>query len=182
VGAYEDVIRIIQELLPRARRLGTLVVPSEVNSVFSTKQAVDIAAKHGLEFATLPVNTSSDVADATLALLARGIDAICQVGSNLTVAGFASIVRPAQQARIPVFGFLSNDARNGAVAVAARDFYESGREAGVMAARVIQGESPATIPFREVEGARLIVNLDAAKSAGIVVPESLRARADEVLE
>ena len=47
VAAYEDVIRIIQELLPRARRLGTLVVPSEVNSVFSTKQAVDIAAKHG---------------------------------------------------------------------------------------------------------------------------------------
>jgi putative ABC transport system substrate-binding protein len=104
------------------------------------------------------------------------------VGSNLTVAGFASIVRPAQQARIPVFGFLSNDARNGAVAVAARDFYESGREAGVMAARVIQGESPATMPFREVEGARVIVNLKAAKTAGIVVPQSLRARAEEVLE
>jgi ABC-type uncharacterized transport system substrate-binding protein len=182
VGAYEDVMRIIQELLPRARRLGSLVVPSEVNSVVSNQQAVEIAAKHGLEFATLPVNTSSDVADATLALLARGIDAICQVGSNLTVAGFASIVRPAQQARVPVFGFLSNDARNGAVAVAARDFYESGREAGVMAARVIQGESPAAIPFREVEGSRLIVNLAAAKTAGIVVPESLRARADKVLE
>jgi ABC-type uncharacterized transport system substrate-binding protein len=182
VGAYEDVMRIIQELLPRARRLGTLVVPSEVNSVVSTKHAVEIAAKRGLEFATLPVNASSDVADATLALLAQGIDAICQVGSNLTVAGFASIVRPAQQARIPVFGFLSNDARNGAVAVAARDFYESGREAGVMAARVIQGESPATIAFREVEGSKLIVNLAAAKRAGIVVPESMRARADEVLE
>jgi ABC-type uncharacterized transport system substrate-binding protein len=182
VGAYEDVMRIILELLPRARRLGTLVVPSEVNSVASTKQAVEIAARHGLEFATLPVNTSSDVADATLALLAQGIDAICQVGSNLTVAGFASIVRPAQQARIPVFGFLSNDARNGAVAVAARDFYESGLEAGVMAARVIQGESPQAIPFREVEGSKLIVNLAAAKTAGIVVPDSLRARADEVLE
>jgi ABC-type uncharacterized transport system substrate-binding protein len=182
VGAYEDMIRVIQELLPRARRLGTLVVPSEVNSVASTRQAVEIASQHGLEFATLPVNASSDVADATLALLAQGIDAICQVGSNLTVAGFASIVRPAQQARVPVFGFLSSDARNGAVAASARDFYESGREAGVMAARVIQGESPATIPFREVEGSRLIVNLAAAKMAGIVVPQSMRARADEVLE
>jgi ABC-type uncharacterized transport system substrate-binding protein len=182
VGAYEDVMRIIRELLPRARRLGSLVVPSEVNSVASTKQAVEIAAKHGLELATLPVNTSSDVGDATLALLAQGIDAICQVGSNLTVAGFASIVRPAQQARVPVFGFLSNDAKNGAVAVAARDFYESGREAGVMAARVIQGESPAAIPFREVEGSKLIVNLAAAKMASIVVSESMRARADEVLE
>jgi ABC-type uncharacterized transport system substrate-binding protein len=47
---------------------------------------------------------------------------------------------------------------------------------------VIQGESPATIPFREVEGSKLIVNLAAAKMADIVVPESMRARADEVLE
>jgi ABC-type uncharacterized transport system substrate-binding protein len=182
VGAYEDVMRLIQELLPRARRLGTLVVPSEVNSVFSTKRAVAVAAKHGLELATLPVNASSDVSDATLALLAQGIDAICQVGSNLTVAGFASIVRPAQQARVPVFGFLSSDAKNGAVAVAARDFYESGREAGVMAVQVIQGESPATMPFHEVAGSKLIVNLTAAKLAGIVIPDAVRARADEVLE
>jgi ABC-type uncharacterized transport system substrate-binding protein len=182
VSAYGDVVRIIQQLMPRARRLGTLVVPSEVNSVFNTQQAVEVARKHGLELVTVPVNTSSDVADATLALLAQGIDAICQVGSNLTIAGFASIVRPAQQARVPVFGFLSSDAKNGAVAVAARDFYESGREAGVMAARVIQGQSPATMPFQEVEGAKLIVNLEAARRAGIVVPEAVRARANEVLE
>lgn len=182
VSAYGEVMRLIRELLPQSRRLGTLVVPSEVNSVFSTKQAVEVAAKHGFEFVTLPVNTSSDVSDATLALLAQGIDAICQVGSNLTITGFASIVRPAQQARVPVFGFLTSDAKNGAVAVAARDFHESGREAGIMAARVIQGESPANIPFHEIEGAKLIVNLAAAKVAGIVVPDSTRARADQVLE
>ena len=182
VSAYEEVMRLIRELLPQARRLGTLVVPSEVNSVFSTKQAVEVAAKHGFEFVTLPVNTSSDVSDATLALLAHGSTPSARWGAiSPSPASPASCGPPSRRA-IPVFGFLTSDAKNGAVAVAARDFYESGREAGLMAARVIQGESPANIPFHEVEGAKLIVNLAAAKMAGIVVPDALRARADQVLE
>ncbi|MBI3782313.1 MAG: ABC transporter substrate-binding protein [Deltaproteobacteria bacterium] len=182
MSAYDDVMGLIRELMPQAHRLGTLVVPSEVNSVFNTKIAVDVGARHGFEFSILPVNTSSDVGDATLALLAQHPDAICQVGSNLTIAGFASIVRPSQQAHVPVFGFLSSDAKNGAVAVAARDYHESGREAGVLAARIIQGESPAAIPFHEVQGARVIVNVGAARLAGIEIPDALRRRAAQVLE
>lgn len=181
-AAYEETLALIKELLPNARRLGTLVVPSEVNSVFNTKRMVEAAVKQGFEVATVAVNSSSELSDATLALLAQDIDAICQVGSNLTIAGFASIVRSAQQARVPVFGFLSSDAANGAVAVIARDSYESGWEAGLLAVRVIQGESPANIPFQEVSSSELILNLAAAGSAGITVPEALRRRAGQVLE
>lgn len=181
-AAYEETLTLIKELLPNARRLGTLIVPSEVNSVFNTERMVDAAAKQGFEVATVAVNSSSELSDATLALLAQDIDAICQVGSNLTIAGFASIVRSAQQARVPVFGFLSSDATNGAVVVIARDSYESGWEAGLLAVRVIQGESPANIPFQEVPSSTLILNLAAARTAGITVPEALRRRAGQVLE
>ncbi len=181
-AAYADTLALIRELLPNARRLGNLIVPAEVNSVFNTKQLVDLAAKHGFEVVTVPVNSSSELSDATLALLAQDVDAICQVGSNLTISGFASIVRSAQQAHVPVFGFLTSDARNGAIAVIARDSYESGWEAGLLAARVIQGESPATMPFREVPSAKLIVNLAAAKRAGITVPDAVRQRAGSLLE
>jgi ABC-type uncharacterized transport system substrate-binding protein len=181
-AAYEDVLGLIHELLPNARRLGSLVVPAEVNSVFNTKRLADAAAKQGFELATVAVNSSSELSDSTLALLAQNVDAICQVGSNLTISGFASIVRSAQQAHVPVFGFLSSDAQNGAVAVIARDSYESGWEAGLLAARVIQGESPANIPFHEVPSSKLIVNLTAAKIAEIAVPDGLRQRAGTLLD
>ncbi|MBI1817819.1 MAG: ABC transporter substrate-binding protein [Deltaproteobacteria bacterium] len=181
-AAYEDILGLIHELLPNVRRLGTLVVPAEVNSVFNTKRVVEAAAKRGFEFATVAVNSSSELSDATLALLAQNVDAICQVGSNLTISGFASIVRSAQQAHVPVFGFLTSDAKNGAVAVIARDSHESGWEAGLLAARVIQGESPANIPFHEVPSSKLVLNLAAAKIAGIAVPERLRRQAATLLE
>jgi putative ABC transport system substrate-binding protein len=126
------------------------------------------------------VNTSSDVPDATLALLAQNIDAICQVGGNLTSSGFASIVQPARRARVPVFGFLTADSQGGAVVAAARDYYEGGRDAGQMAARVMRGASPATIPFQPLVKTRILVRRDAARAVGLTIPPAVLEKAAEV--
>jgi len=181
-GAYEEVIQLIRELLPGARRLGSLLVPSEVNSVYNTEQVSALAQRYGLELVSVPVSTSSEVSDAALALLSRQVDAICQVPSNLTVTGFASITRPAQRVGVPVFGFLTSDAENGAVAVAARDYFESGHAAGVLAARIIRGQSPAGIPFQEVTSSKVLLNRTAARATGIELPAALVARAAKLLE
>ena len=181
-GAYEEVLDLIRELVPGARRLGTLVVPSEVNSVYNVEQVRRIAAQHGFELVSVAVNSSSEISDAALALLAQPIDAVCQVPSNVTITGFASLALPAQRAHIPVFGFLTADAENGAVAVVARDYYESCKEAGALAARVLRGADPATIPFYEVESAKLMVNPKAARAAGIALPPELVTRAARVVE
>ncbi len=181
-GAYEETIGLIRKIVPNARRLGSLVVPAEVNSAYNTEQIKKVAAKYGLEMVTVPVNSSSEISDAALALLAQSVDAICQSPSNLTITGFASISRPAQRSGIPVFGFLTSDAENGAIAVAARDYFESGKAAGHVAARVVRGESPAGIPFREVDATRILVNNGAAKTTGIRIPDDLLQSAARVLE
>ena len=181
-AAYEQVLQLIREIVPEARRLGTLVVPSEVNSVYNVEQMRRVAERHGLELVSVAVNSSSEVSDAALALLAQPIDAVCQVPSNVTITGFASLALPAQRAHIPLFGFLSADAENGAIAVAARDFYESCTEAGKLAARVLRGADPATIPFYEVGSARLLVNPKAARATGIDLPAGLAGRAARIVE
>ena len=45
----------------------------------------------------------------------------------------------------------------------------------------MRGESPSAIPFEAFAGTKLIVNLDAAKAAGLTVPADILARADEVI-
>lgn len=182
MAAYEDVLRLIRELMPGARRLGTLVVPAEVNSVYNVERVRALAGKYGFELISVAVNSSSEVSDAALALLAQSIDAVCQVPSNVTITGFASLALPAQRARIPVFGFLTADAEHGAVAVVALDYYASCREAGLLAARVLRGADPATIPFYEITSSELVVNPTAARAVGITLPPDLVARAARVVE
>jgi len=181
MGPYEEMLPVIHELLPRARRLGTLYVPAEVNSVANMERLQKVARTRGLELETVPVNSSTDVADAALTLCARPIDAVCQVGTNLTTVAFSAIHQAAVRARLPVFGFLSGDAEQGAAVVMARDYYDGGREAATMAARIMRGDRPATMPIVPLRTARLIVNLTAARAEGLTIPPALVQRAAQVI-
>jgi len=179
-SAYEDVLALIRECMPSARRLGTLFVPAEVNSVYSRDRIADAAPKYGFELVSLASNTTSEVPDATLALLSQHIDAVCQVGANQTTAAFASIALPAQRAKMPVFGFLTSDFDQGATAVIASDYFDAGQQVARLAARIMHGESPAGMPFQPIRKRRTLVNLALARAAGLTIPPAVVARADVV--
>jgi ABC-type uncharacterized transport system substrate-binding protein len=181
VAAHDEMIELVRQCLPQARRIGTLFAPAEVNSVVNKELMVKAAARQHLEVVALPVNTSTEIPEATLSLLAERVDVICQGGSNLTAVGFASITRPATRVRVPVFGYLTGDLGNGAAVVLARDYFDGGREAGSMAARIMRGERPAAIPFKPLSTTRLLVNLEAARAIGLTIPPPLVARAAQVI-
>ena len=181
IGAYDRMVPMIREYLPNARTLGTVYVPAEVNMV-SQKAVLEKAVRAaGLELKTVAANSPSEVADAALALVAAHVDAICQLPGNLTVSAFPSIAQAARRARVPVFAFQSSQSVS-AVLTVARDYYDSGREAAKIAARVMRGESPATIPFVGLSSTTVIVNRAAARAIGVTSPVGIVAKADKLID
>jgi ABC-type uncharacterized transport system substrate-binding protein len=176
-SAYDELIATLRECLPGARRIGTLFVPAEVNSVYNKDQLTAVARKHGIEVVAVAANTSAEIPDAALSLCNQPIDAVVQVAGNVTTAAFASITQAARRTRLPLFGALSSNSKDGAAVVVARDYFDGGHEAGLMAARIMRGESAAKIPFKPLLTTKTLVNVDAAKAVGLTIPASVIRRA-----
>ena len=181
VAADREMMKLLREYFPAYHRLGTLFVPSEVNMVYQLDKTKKSASEFGFEIASVPVSTATEVPDAAAALASRHIDAIVQIPGNLTVSAFSSISEAANRAHLPVFVFMQGQVRQGALLALARDFHDSGYASGLLAVRVMRGESPGHIPIEQYSQTSLIVNLDSARTLRIHLPRALIKSAQEVI-
>jgi putative tryptophan/tyrosine transport system substrate-binding protein len=181
-GDPEQVRRVdlIRRVVPKARRIGILFSPEEKLSVTFKDRMTKAAQQAGLEVSAAPVGNVSEVGDATRSLCAKKVHAI-ELYGNVAHAGFASLIKAANECKVPVFSPAPFEVLQGAVASFFPDFQEGGLEAGKMVARVLKGESAGSIPFHRLETTKLIVNPGGAGKAGITMPADVVKQADTVV-
>ncbi len=172
-------MELIRRVLPKARRVGVLFSPEEQLSVIFKDRMTKAAKQAGLQVTAAPVGSVTEVGDATRSLCGK-VDAI-ELYGNVAHAGFASLIKVANECKLPVFSPAPFEVLQGAVASFFPDFQEGGVEAGKMVARVLKGESPGAIPFYRLETTKLIVNPGGAGKAGITLPEDVVKQADTVV-
>ncbi|MBM3285434.1 MAG: ABC transporter substrate-binding protein [Candidatus Aminicenantes bacterium] len=180
-GPIRQILAFIKEVLPRARRIGTLWTPSELNSEFYLQVAREAAVDLGLEIVAVPVANVNEVLFSAQMLLSKNIDVLFPISDNTINASFESIGRLAGENGIPLFGGSPLFTRLGACAAMGWDFFEMGYKTGEMAVRIMNGESPGRIPIQYMSNVKLHLNLAAAQKQGIRFAPEIIQRADHVI-
>lgn len=175
-GAYLELAKLVQEIMPQCKRVGTLYTPSEVNSEYSRDRQREALASLGIEMVAKPADNASEAPQAAEALMASNIDAVMQISDNLVGSCFPAIARAARAHRKPVFAYVSTQLKQGAFVVLARDYSQIGTQAAAQAVRVLAGESPASMEFEMPRITTLLIDEAAAQELGVAIPPSVLAR------
>jgi ABC-type uncharacterized transport system substrate-binding protein len=173
LGDYEGMVRWLKVIMPGVKTIGTLYTPGESNSVKNMNELKKYAELAGLKLIATPVNSSTEIPDATMAMADNKPDAICQIVDNLTSGAFSGIVKVSKNQKIPLFGFVSDQTDKGAIMVVSRNYKQAGIDAVMLAKKIFYGTSPADIPFEFVSKTDIIINTDAAAFYGITLPDEL---------
>jgi putative tryptophan/tyrosine transport system substrate-binding protein len=179
-----DSFRLARKLFPGLQSVGVVWNPSEANSEITTMQAREICEELGINLREVNVDSSVAVAEAAAALTAQGVQAIWVGGDNTVALALDSVVAAARKARIPVFSAVPIEPNRGSLFDIGTNFYDAGRMTGTMAAEILGGVDPATIPIPDKIPQKLVVNKQALKGLKDPwqLPDDIIARADVVVD
>jgi len=175
------MLSFIREVLPRAKRIGTLWTPSERNSEYYLELARAAAAELNVEIVAVPVTNSSEVLLAAQVLVNKKIDLIYQISDNTINASFEAIGKVAEENGLPLFGGFPMSTQAGACAAMGWDFCDMGYKSGQVAIRVKNGENPAGIAFQGMTSVKLHLNLKAAEKQGVKLSSEILQRASDII-
>lgn len=170
-------IDLIKQVVPEIKTLGVMYNAGESNSVFLVDEQKKAAEAAGITVVEATAANSSEVKAAADSLVGR-VDAISVLTDNTVVSALESVVKVAQENKIPLFAGDTDSVKRGAVAAYAFDYKDLGVQAGHMAADILAGKAISEIPVQYAEKLQLSVNEAAAEATGITLPDELVAKAE----
>ncbi len=174
-------LAFIKEVMPEAKSLGVIYNPGEANSVSLIKLVKQYGPTHGLKIIEAVSPKSADVQTAARSLLGK-VDVIYLPTDNTVISAMEGIIKISEKAKIPVFAGDTDSVKRGAVAALGFNYYEVGRQTGVVVKTILNGKSPKDIPVQGIEKTELFVNPKAALRMGLTLNADIISRAKEVIE
>ncbi|MFZ9855512.1 MAG: ABC transporter substrate-binding protein [Limisphaerales bacterium] len=154
----EDTLRIAKAMRPDLRRLGLVWNAAEANSLAQTIIGRRVCKDLGIELIEANADSSTAAVEAAASLLARGIEALWLSGDITVSTASEALVMTARRAGIPAFTCLPPNVQLGAIFDLGANYREVGRSVGQLAADVLDGRSPATIPVENFVPETFLVN------------------------
>lgn len=172
-------LALIQEIVPNIKTLGVIYSTSTGDSESPIARIKNKAPDLEIDIEERLVLSSSDVINAARSLVGS-VDAIYVPTDQTVISALEDIIQVGQDNQVPVFAGDTDAVTKGAIAAIDFDYYDVGRQTGAMVVKVLRGSRPSDLAVEGVQTLKLSVNVAAAESMGIELPESVSSRADKV--
>jgi putative tryptophan/tyrosine transport system substrate-binding protein len=175
-------LELLHHIVPSAAVIAMLVNPTNQNAEPDAKLVEDAARVLGVRLLVLKASDRSGIDGAFAALSQERIGALLVGSDSFFPTASDHIVALAARHRMPALYDRREFAAAGGLMSYGPNVFDSIRQVGVYAGRVLKGERPGDLPVVQSTKFELVINLNTAKALGLTIPETLLATADEVIQ
>ena len=174
-------IELVRELIPNLGRLGIVADANSPSNALEVEEVQAAAKVLGIEVAPVRFRRGEDITPTFDGLKGR-VDALYVCASPLVFSHRVRINNFALGARLPTMHGNREFLEAGGLLSYGPNILDNYRRAAEYVEKILRGAKPGDLPVEQPTKFELIVNLAAAKALGLDVPQTLLARADEVIE
>jgi len=174
---------LLVELVPHAGVIALLVNPTAPSVAEGVIRDVQVAAHaKGVQVVIVRASTEIEIEAAFVTVTEVHAGALA-IGPDPFLAGqIEQLVALAARYSVPTLYFFREFAVSGGLISYGSSLTVMWRQVGIHVGKILNGAKPADLPVEQPTKFELVINLKTAKALGLTVPQSLLARADEVIE
>ena len=171
-------IEMLHEIVPKAEVMGVIVNPTNpfYEGVLAGLQAAARVLK--IHLSVLRVTTAPEIDEAFASVSQQGAGAVVILADALFQDRRDQLVALQNRYSLP----LSEFPRSGGLMAYSANLVSVFHDLGTYTGRIFKGARPEDLPVEQTTKFEFVINLKTARALGLTVPQSVLARADEVIE
>jgi putative tryptophan/tyrosine transport system substrate-binding protein len=175
-------LELLKEIAPSVTHAAVLRDPTFAHGIgqFAVIQAV--APSVGIEVSPIDLREPNQIEHAIATFAQSPNGGIILAASAIGATNVNLIITAAARYKLPAVYIQRPFVAAGGLISYGPNFADQYRRAAGYVDRILRGEKPADLPVEAPNKYELAINLKTAKALGLSVPQSLLARADEVIE
>jgi len=180
-GLVGKRLQLLAEVVPGASNYGVVWTSSFTANHADFAEMQRAAASLNLTLSSFEVTRPSDF-DAVFKEAASRTSGVVVLSGPLIFANREPVTAAAARHKVPAMYYDAEYAESGGLLAYGPSLVGLHRSAAMFVHKILKGEKPADIPVEQPTRFSLVVNMKAAKAIGLVVPQAVLVRADQVIE
>jgi putative ABC transport system substrate-binding protein len=176
-------MQVLKDIAPETTRTAVIFNPDTAPYFRLYMSSIEAAgAFFAVKTFEAPVRNRAEI-EAVISRLAREpAGSVISMSDTFTVVHRDLIIALAAQYRLPAIYPFRFEAIDGGLISYGTDQADQYRRAAAYVDRILKGEKPADMPVQLPVKFEMVINLKTARTLGFAIPNTLLARADEVIE
>jgi putative tryptophan/tyrosine transport system substrate-binding protein len=175
-------LELLKEAAPQLSRIAYLWNPVNHSSASSWKAMQGLAPTLGLTLQSVEIRDPKDIDEMLAAIIGDRAQGVIVDSDQATGRNKTRIVEFAAANHLPAIYVFRVYVDAGGLMSYGPSFYELARHAATYVDEILKGAKPADLPVEQPTRYELVINLKTAQALGLTIPQSILARADEVIE